>query len=375
MVPMPSLAVALLMVHLGVPPQRRFGPGVCGPADATYLKTATETGGQPFFLSPEEVSKSAAIMGGSANTELMLWAAGRGESTYSVPVDPSVRRVTFSASFDGTGGTLRVISPHGVETQADARVQDTVLNCGRVLTVDTPATGNWQLQVTASARFWLAARGKTDVALIATEFVHRAGRPGHEGLFRIQGQPVAGKPATLRVSLSSQAPKPTFALISLGAQMLRPIDLTPIGDEEFVGTIELPDQPFRVAVTGVDTSGAQFQRIFGPLFHAAVVEVVPPAVASLAAGTTTPVAFAVRNLGPAVRLTLVATDTRGKVLPVTPSALALEQGAEGTATVSVTVAADAAAESEVIVLVTATGEGPAAAANYAKKAFTVTRPH
>ena len=25
-----------------------FGPGVCGPIDATYIRMATETGGQPF---------------------------------------------------------------------------------------------------------------------------------------------------------------------------------------------------------------------------------------------------------------------------------------------------------------------------------------
>ena len=26
----------------------RYGPGVCGPIDPVYVKTSTETGGQPF---------------------------------------------------------------------------------------------------------------------------------------------------------------------------------------------------------------------------------------------------------------------------------------------------------------------------------------
>ncbi len=120
--------------------QRRFGPGVCGPADPSYIKTSTETGGQPFFLSSAEVAKSGQIMSASSHSDLMLWASGDSEKTYSVSVDSSVERASFSASFDSKGGTLTAISPEGTIFQQGERSQDTLLNCGRVITIDAPAS-------------------------------------------------------------------------------------------------------------------------------------------------------------------------------------------------------------------------------------------
>jgi hypothetical protein len=51
------LLMAVLTGASGAASQRvRFGPGVCGPIDPTYIEGATETGGQPFPVS------TAAIM-------------------------------------------------------------------------------------------------------------------------------------------------------------------------------------------------------------------------------------------------------------------------------------------------------------------------
>ena len=85
--------------------QRRFGPGVCGPADPSYIRVSTETGGQPFFLSSAEVAKSAQIMSGSLlQSDLMLWASGDGEKAYSVALDSSVERTATSESRTETSG-------------------------------------------------------------------------------------------------------------------------------------------------------------------------------------------------------------------------------------------------------------------------------
>lgn len=354
--------------------QRRFGPGVCGPADPSYIRGSTETGGQPFFLSSAEVAKSAQIMSASFQRDLMLWAAGDGEKAYSVSVDSSVERATFSASFDSKGGTLTVVSPEGTVLQQGERSQDTLLNCGRVITIDAPATGTWHLRVAPTGRFWLVARSKSELSLIAAEFVQPGGRPGHEGLFKIQGQPIAGKPATLRVSLSSEVKSVTFGLVSLDAQPLQNLELKSLGNEEFVGTFSLPSEPFRVVVTGLDESGIPYQRIFATLFHAERIEVIPPTgVETVVAGTVSPVTFTVRNFGPSVRLNLVAGDSTGNVLAVEPSTLQLDQGAEGAVTVRLTLPADAAPESRLSVTLTAFSDGASPTTNYAMKEFTVAR--
>jgi hypothetical protein len=355
--------------------QRRFGPGVCGPADPSYITSSTETGGQPFFLSSAEVAKSAQIMSGSfLQSDLMLWASGDGEKAYSVALDSSVERAMFSASFDSEGGTLTVVSPDGTVFQQGERSVDTLLNCGRVITIDAPVTGTWHLRVAPTGRFWLVARSKSALSLIAAEFVQPGGRPGHEGLFRIQGRPIAGKPATLRVSLSSEVKSATFALVSLDAEPLQNLELKPLGKEEFVGTFTLPGEPFRVVVTGLDESGIPYQRIFATLFHAEDIEVIPPTgVGTLVAGAVSPVTFTIRNFGPSVRLNLVAVDGRGNVIRVEPSTLQLDQGAEGAVTVRLMPPPDAGPESRLGVTLTASSDGASPTSNYAMTEFVVAR--
>jgi hypothetical protein len=68
---------------------------------------------------------------------------------------------------------------------------------------------------------------------------------------------------------------------------------------EFVGNLELPMQPFRIAVTGRDSKGQSYQRFFPTLFHGETVEVVPDhAPNELRVGETASVTFTVRNIGP-----------------------------------------------------------------------------
>ncbi len=63
----------------------RYGPGVCGPIDPVYVKASTETGGQPFPLSTAEVALSARVMEASFMPQMLLWASGDSELSYSIP--------------------------------------------------------------------------------------------------------------------------------------------------------------------------------------------------------------------------------------------------------------------------------------------------
>src|SRR5436190_13855089 len=85
---------------------RKFGPGECGPVDPTYIHLANETGGQPFFLNPSEVAKAFHYVRESSggHAETVLWAMGTfapdSPQEFVVPVDSTIRRVTFSMSVD-----------------------------------------------------------------------------------------------------------------------------------------------------------------------------------------------------------------------------------------------------------------------------------
>jgi hypothetical protein len=351
----------------------RYGPGVCGPIDPVYVKGATETGGQPFPLSTAEIAQSSRVMEASFMPQMLLWASGDSELSYSIPVDASIARMMVSGTFDGTGGSLTLIGPDGAAIRQGDRVADTILNCGRIVTVDAPATGTWQVRVAPTGRFWLSMHSKSELSLSRAEFVEK--ETGSEVLVRIQGEPIADRPATLRVSVSRATKSPTFQLVSLDARLLQTLDLQSSGETEFSGTVTLPAEPFRVLVSATDESGARAQRIWPGLFHGEVIEVVPPPGETVKAGTRVPVTFRIVNHGPPVRLNLVASDHRGKVIPVEPTTLDLGATAEGTAMVVLTVPADAEPASEVSIHLTATADATASIGGFngARKAFTVSR--
>jgi len=131
--------------------------------------------------------------------------------------------------------------------------------------VISPEAGNWRAEITGTGTFWLEAQAQSDIYFLSAEFVREGGRPGQEGLFGIQGQPLAGMPATLQASLSAAATKTTqFHLVSERGETIQKLRLQQAHSDgeilEFVGTLDLPKVPFRVAVIGRDSHGKQYPR-------------------------------------------------------------------------------------------------------------------
>jgi len=356
-------------------PRIRFGPGVCGPIDPAYAKGATETGGQVFPLSAAEIGAAAPLMSASSLDDMILWASADGERAYAIPVDATVKRLVFSGTFDKTGGSVALVAPDGAVVQSGEGTADQTLNCGRIVTVEKPAAGIWQARVTPTGVFWFVVHAKTDLSLSGAEFVEPEEKSASGRLVRIQGSPIAGMSATLRVSVSSAIKNPEFQLVSVDAQPLQALDLRPSDDGEFTGTITPSTEAFRVLVTGLDESGQRVQRISKGLLHGEAIEVVPPPATTIAAATATPVTFTLRNHGAAVRLSLVSSNSRGHIVAVDPPKLELKAGEEATATVVLTVPADAAAGSSAEIRLTASvdGAGQFGGYNSASTTFTVGR--
>jgi hypothetical protein len=351
----------------------RYGPGVCGPLDPSYVMVANGTGGQPFPVSPDEIARSLGPLSSRSLEQLILWASGDREYSYVIPVDSTVTRMMLAGTFDGTGGGVTLTAPDGsLVQQGGAGVEDTSLNCGRIVVVDTPAAGNWQVRVAPTGRFWLRVHAKSDLSWDGAEFVEPDPRLRRR-LVRIQGQPIAGRPATLRVAAASGIKNPTFHLVAVDAEPIRALDVQSNGDGELVSLIEPPREAFRVMVIGRDEAGFTVQRIERGLFHTEPVEVVPPRGETVTAGATLPVTFTIRNHGPAVHLRLVAADGRGKVTPVDPAALDLAAGGEAAATVQLIVPPPAERLRQASVRLTATSDPHAAVGgfNSAEKTYTI----
>ncbi len=109
---------------------------------------------------------------------------------------------------------------------------------------------------------------------------------------------------------------------------------------EFVGSVDLPNVPFRVAVTGRDSNDKQYQRFFSNLFHAESVEVSPKLdFDELPAGSTKQFAFTVRNIGFPRTFKLTVADAHQFVSRVEPKELALGAGESGTVRVDLAIPA------------------------------------
>jgi hypothetical protein len=304
-----------------------------------------------MFLQRSEAAKAFYLVRESTrnNVSTVFWATGTLDGkpqTIAIPVDSVTKRITFTFSVDTKGNQLNLTQPSGgVITEGLAGTEDTELNCGRILTVSSPEAGVWRAEITGTGRYWMEAQAQSDIYFVGVEFVKEGGRPGHEGLFRIQGQPVAGTPGTLQASLSASATRTTeFCLVTERGLTILKLQMHAVNSDreflEFVGSVDLPNVPFRVAVMGHDLNGKQYQRFFSNLFHAESVEISPKLdFDELSAGSTKQVAFTVRNIGFPRTFKLIVTDAHQFVSKVEPKELALGAGESGTVRVDLAVPA------------------------------------
>jgi len=349
-----------------------FGPDACGPADPSYIRTANETGGIPMFLQRSEASKTFHLVRESTrdNVATVLWATGTFGSqprTVKIPVDSVTKRITFTFSVNTKGNALKLTQPSGgAITESTASTEITELNCGRIVTVSLPEAGEWRAEISGTGRYWLRAQAQSDISFVRAEFVKRGGRPGHEGLFRIPGEPVIGTPAILDVSFSGSATETTeFYLVTEEGEAFQKLQMRAVNSDrqflEFVGNVDLPNVPFRVAVEGNDLNGKPYQRFFSSLFHAESAEVSPQLdFDELSPGSTKQVAFTVRNFAVPRTFRITVTDTRQFLDKVEPKELTLAAGESGTVQVDLTVPAGTApGVGEDLVFVAASVVGPA----------------
>jgi hypothetical protein len=113
--------------------------------------------------------------------------------------------------------------------------------------------------------FFLVAQAKSDLSLDDARFVEEAGRPGHEGLFPIKGQPRRGVQQMLEVRMSGAPSASGFAFYSSQGELLQRLTLAAedgaSGDDRtYVGKVTPEASEFRLAVTGLDARGFPLRK-------------------------------------------------------------------------------------------------------------------
>jgi hypothetical protein len=267
------------------------------------------------------------------NSVTLLWATGAlsgGGREFEVPLDSTLKQVAFSLSVDTHATTMDVLAPSGAPASASgAGTEVTDLNCGRLVILKNPAPGAYRIRIRGSGRFWLAVEGQSDIFLHAVRFVEPGGRPGHEGMFAIQGFPLAGRETDVEAEMDGEISTLHFEFRSPSGEVLRSFRMKklPEDEQEYAGKVTIPDTPFLIYAVGVDMHGERFQRMKSGRITPATFRVDAPPFWEIKAGQASTCMVKVTNRGPASLFRLSVRDANNLLREVSPREFQLESDA------------------------------------------------
>jgi hypothetical protein len=170
------------------------------------------------------------------------------------------------------------------------------------------------------------------VRIGAAEFVELRGRVGHEGLFSMAKEPVLdGASALCRILLLGPVGvDPTFELVSAVGVPMGATDFsrnieTDGSSFEYLGSFDPPVEPFRIRVSGTDSSGASYSSDSAPFSPRPFGGAFPITHLALAAGAATSLPLTVTNYGDADDF-LVSFQTSDQVSAIPVSELNVPKG-------------------------------------------------
>lgn len=207
--------------------------------------------------------------------------------------------------------------------------------------------------------------------------VELKGRLAHEGLFPLDGMPIAGAQTRVRARFTG-ASQVSFRMVSPEGAVLGPLDLRTgqpdAAASDYVGSLTWPTKPFQVQAYGRDLQGQPFTETYDWTFRGQKVTVTSLSERPYAPpGGRVVVEFQVDNLGPAATFAFDAqAEGDARVVGIEPARIALERAAKASFRVTVQIAADAVEGSVVTLLATAAAPDRPGQWNYGSEEILVT---
>ena len=259
----------------------------CSPemkADPMLLKVTKETGGQLFQVSQtgEELAGIFDIIKSLTSEEydylsLIQDELTNTEKSYNITIDSTIDDVIFSVAIAEQGET-NIVRPNGtIVSVADSDVTIKELSNGKIINIKNPSVGNWILTATGNSAFSASVIGHTQLKLGIFRFSEVRGRPMHQGLFPIYGEPLLNKKSIVDAIVYGDFTTAEFELHSSNGEFLTSLDLTAIEIRNFTGEFDLPNSDFRVYLKGIDTTGSEFKRALPALWLGRTVKIEPVA--------------------------------------------------------------------------------------------------
>ncbi len=242
-----------------------------GKYDPVYGDVAEASGGQVNNLDKSEVGHAAALMESSFAKQLILAFDARMDGTtreFEMPVDSYCQQIYLTSFTDNGPPRIDVYGPNGGELEEGTSAKTTRFMHGILIAIQKPTPGLWRLRLQASGRTSLRLNAKSDLFLVDFRFVKLGGRPAHEGMFRIEGQPGKGERFDAEATTSGNNVRSLqIKLYDNGWRELAAASFSSqSSNDDFHGALLVPNTPFRAVATGEDSQGRRYQRVYGPMF-------------------------------------------------------------------------------------------------------------
>jgi subtilisin-like proprotein convertase family protein len=317
--------------------------GSCSPIDPAYVRLAKESGGQLFLLARAEAGSVTRLADFNVRSNLVnLLSVSDSPAalprSYTVPVDSTLSRITFSVS--GGPGVV-VTRPDGTTLlPGDPGVSVVQLGFGAIYSVTAPAPGEWAVRLNNFNAtgllddYTISVSGESDLSFDSFRFIESGGRPGHEGYFPIKGFPVAGQPAAVEARLThGPAASAQFELRAPGGALLHSLTVEEVPHpeaapvfKEYFGQLTLAAGDYLAYVRGLDLNGKPYQRVLPGLIRPQTLKVTTPGLRGLAPGRPSAYAIQVTNYGPADTFSVVGADDQNFIRALSPETFSLGAG-------------------------------------------------
>ena len=306
--------------------------------DPTYQKLADETGGTVYVFDREHPEKMGAIMAADYLAKHALVTTHgeiNGFRSFEAALEGNESKLVVTA----TGSNLKSIElrrPNG-SAVVDDGTQNlyTKLGNGGMFVVSNPEAGNWTAVLNGEGNYSVrmnvapgsdshraspavttpSPAAADDIEFDGFEFQQIGGRPGHEGLFKIDGYPVAGKTYPVEARISGAFSTVRFEFRSPEGEPLQTLDLKRDREHHlreqrvYTGEVAAPSVPFRINAAGLDQHGNRFQRSLSHLVRPQSFDVEGPGMTEWKPGDSPIVTFTINNYGEAASFEATIVDT------------------------------------------------------------------
>ncbi|XP_030643664.1 von Willebrand factor A domain-containing protein 7 [Chanos chanos] len=335
-----------------------------------YYDAALASGGQVIEVTKSSLPQATDIIVDTSTSALVtiLQRARNPGQTESFPffLDSSVSNVTIYI----TGNNLKftLINPSGV-TQSGTVLQgplgsiQVVGNLWRIRLNSSNQTGMWQISMETTQAYTIKVTGQSAITFVY-DFVEEFKGP-HPGYASLSGQPQAGLPATLLLTVTGQKGPESLKvqevhLVEVSGAHVSKGTIKEVGGGDLLVTVtEVPGGEFVVLLQGEDTtSSTLFQRQSTTQISRSKVTVKAVVDGTMLPGQQYKLPFTVTTNGTGGNYVIRARNDRSIPMDF-PKSLSLGSGGSANGTITLTPPSNTLSGTDVTLTVEAEGPGSA----------------